>query len=53
MDHQWKITRDDMKRNGCNDDKERSISGQNEIDSVVNITQYNIQELDLPLVCHF
>ena len=51
-EHQWKTIRDYMKRNGCNYAREWARSGKNVIDSVVNTTQYNVQESYLRLVCH-
>ena len=39
MEHQRKIKIDDMKRNGCNDDREWARTVQNGIDYVVNTTQ--------------
>ena len=53
MEHQWKITRDDMKINGCDDSRQWAIAVQNLIDSVININQYNVQESDILLVFHF
>ena len=54
MERQWKIKRDDMIRNGCNDAREWARAGQDVIDMVVNNTnQFNVQASDLRLICHF
>ena len=57
MEAQWKIKRDQMKRNGCHDVIEWAKAGQQVIDMVVNNDGgskfYNVDSSDLRLVCHF
>ena len=53
MERQWKMKRDYLKTNGCDDPREWARAGQDVIDDVAMSDSFDVEPVDLRLVCHF
>ena len=53
MERQWKMKRDYLKANGCDDPREWARADQDVIDDVAMSDSFDVEPVDLRLVCHF
>jgi predicted GIY-YIG superfamily endonuclease len=53
MERQWKLKRNYLKSNGCDDPREWASIGQDVINDVANSDSFDVNSIDLRLVCHF
>ena len=53
MERQWKMKRDYLNASGCDDPREWARAGQDVIDDVAMSDGFDVDPVDLRLVCHF